>query len=108
VVRPAADERLPRSPAGAAIVTHTLARAPGRSAPDDVENREALLRALAVLPAEQRIAVVLRYYLDLSLVEIADRTRTPLGTVKTRLHYGLQAMRASYEAQDRASEVRDD
>lgn len=81
---------------------------PAGRPPDDFENREAVLRALAALPAEQRIAVVLRYYLDLSLVEIADRTRAPLGTVKTRLHYGLQAMRASYEANDRGGEVRDD
>jgi RNA polymerase sigma factor (sigma-70 family) len=74
-------------------------------APDELGTRDAIVRALGELPAEQRIAVVLRFYLDLSLAEIAERTATPLGTVKTRLHFGLQAMRASFEAQDRTSEV---
>jgi len=42
--------------------------------------------------------VVLRYYGDLSLEEIADRTGERLGTVKSRLHYGLDALRAAYDA----------
>lgn len=75
---------------------------------DEVETRDAVLRALADLAPDQRIAVVLRYYLDLSLQDIADRTQVPVGTVKTRLHYGLRALRASYEAHERVSEVRDD
>jgi RNA polymerase sigma-70 factor (ECF subfamily) len=60
--------------------------------------RDALRRALVTLKADQRVTVVLRYYGDLSLEEIAERTGEPLGTVKSRLHYGLQALRAAYDA----------
>lgn len=84
-----------------------VAADPSRPA-DEVATRDAVLRALAELPADQRIAVVLRYYVDLSLQDIADRTQAPIGTVKTRLHYGLRALRATYDAHDRGSEARDD
>lgn len=67
--------------------------------------REALWEALAGLSADHRIVVVLRYYLDLPLEVIAERTGAPLGTVKSRLHHALQAVRAVYEAQERAPEV---
>ena len=66
--------------------------------------REALWQALADLSADQRIVIVLRYYLDLPLEEIAARTGVPSGTVKSRLHHALNAARAAYDAQDRASE----
>lgn len=63
-----------------------------------VADRDALSGALARLSPEQRVTVVLRYYGDLSLEEIADRTGERLGTVKSRLHYGLGALRAAYDA----------
>jgi RNA polymerase sigma-70 factor (ECF subfamily) len=63
--------------------------------------RDALLRALAQLPADQRLAVSLRYFGDRSLEEIAELTAERVGTVKSRLHYGLQALRAAYEAAGR-------
>jgi RNA polymerase sigma-70 factor, ECF subfamily len=66
--------------------------------------REALWAALARLSADHRIVIVLRYYLDLPLDAIAERTGAPLGTVKSRLHHALQAIRAAYEAQERVSE----
>lgn len=50
------------------------------------------------LSPEHRIVVALRYLDDLSLDEIARRTDTRLGTVKSRLHYALRAMRADYDA----------
>jgi RNA polymerase sigma-70 factor, ECF subfamily len=63
--------------------------------------RDALRGALAGLSPEQRVTVVLRYYGDMSLEEIADRTGERLGTVKSRLHYGLDALRAAYDAASR-------
>lgn len=60
--------------------------------------REALRSALAGLSPEQRVSVVLRYYGDMSLEEIAERTGERLGTVKSRLHYGISALRAAYDA----------
>jgi RNA polymerase sigma-70 factor (ECF subfamily) len=50
-------------------------------------------RALSVLSPELRIVVVLRYWGELSLAEIADRLRIPVGTVKSRHHAALQALR---------------
>lgn len=73
----------------------------GRSTPDDtggIAEREALRGALARLTPGQRAIVVLRYYGDMSLEEIAERTGERLGTVKSRLHYGIEALRAAYDA----------
>jgi RNA polymerase sigma-70 factor (ECF subfamily) len=63
-----------------------------------VAEREALRGALARLSPDQRAAVVLRYYGDMSLEEIAEHTGERLGTVKSRLHYGIEALRAAYDA----------
>lgn len=51
--------------------------------------------ALTVLPAEQRTLIDLAYFEGLSQSEIAERTQTPLGTVKTRMRTALQTMRAA-------------
>ena len=56
---------------------------------------------LARIPADQRLAVSLRYFGDRSLEEIAELTGERTGTVKSRLHYGLQALRAAYDAAGR-------
>lgn len=50
--------------------------------------------ALNALPADQRQAIELAYFAGLTHQEIAARTGTPLGTVKSRLRLGLQKMRA--------------
>ena len=70
-----------------------------------VAERDALDRALDRMNADQRIALVLRYYLDLPIEAIAERTGAPIGTVKSRLRLALDAMRAAYEAQERAMEL---
>ena len=49
--------------------------------------------ALADLPISQRVVVVLYYLNDLSLQEIAETLEIPVGTVKSRLHYGRQALK---------------
>jgi RNA polymerase sigma-70 factor (ECF subfamily) len=54
---------------------------------------EELLAALGGLPAEQREAVLLRFVDGLSLQEIAAAQAVPLGTVKSRLHQALAALR---------------
>jgi RNA polymerase sigma-70 factor (ECF subfamily) len=53
-------------------------------------DRDAIARGLARLTADQRIVLVLRYYRDLSVDEIAARVGIPAGTVKSRLHYALR------------------
>ena len=78
---------------------HPAAVEPATPSPVVVSaEREALAAALGELDAEHRVAVVLRYFLDLPLEAIAERTGTPLGTVKSRLHYAIARLRAAYDA----------
>jgi len=57
------------------------------------ELRRLLEQALKRLPERQREAVCLVYFEGLTQREISKRTRTPIGTVKTRLELGLRKMR---------------
>jgi RNA polymerase sigma-70 factor, ECF subfamily len=64
---------------------------------------DRLERAFRRLPLDQRTALVLQHKFGLSHVEIADTLGVPLGTVKSRLRYGIAALRASLEADDRSA-----
>ncbi|MET9539152.1 SigE family RNA polymerase sigma factor [Streptomyces sp. NPDC006553] len=59
-----------------------------------VEQRTALLAALADLTARQRAVMVLRYWEDLTELEIASVLNCSIGTVKTHARRGLAALRA--------------
>lgn len=59
------------------------------------EQVERVQVAIDALPAEQRVAVELAYYDGLTQSEIAERTSTPLGTVKTRVRSALQSLRTA-------------
>jgi RNA polymerase sigma-70 factor (ECF subfamily) len=56
-------------------------------------DREAILSALAELPAEQRRCIELAYFSGYSYPEIAGLLGVPLGTIKSRLRLGLQRLR---------------
>jgi RNA polymerase sigma-70 factor (ECF subfamily) len=64
--------------------------------------RLTLEPAFARLNPEQRIIVVLRFWRDLSVEEIAERLGVPEGTVKSRLHYALKALREAIESSEEA------
>lgn len=49
--------------------------------------------AVRRLPADQRTVLVLRFYADLSLAEIASEMGKPIGTVKSTLHRGLARLK---------------
>ena len=66
---------------------------------------DQLERGLARIPAEQRAAIVLVYYLDLPLADAAQAMGVPIGTTKSRLRRATQALRAVIDADDRASRV---
>ena len=67
---------------------------------DDFAPHDALAAAIRSLGADHREVVVLRYYGDLSVDQIAARTGVGAGTVKSRLHYALRELRAAVDAQD--------
>jgi RNA polymerase sigma-70 factor, ECF subfamily len=58
-------------------------------------DREEIERALASIPPEQREAIELAYFGGLTQTEIASHTGAALGTVKSRVRMGLQALRAA-------------
>jgi len=62
-------------------------------------NRLAVHDALAQLPADQRRALEMAYFVGLTQQEIAEELREPLGTVKTRIRLGMQKLRAILEEQ---------
>lgn len=66
-------------------------------ASQSTSERDAVSRAISRLDADHRIVVILRYWSDLSVDEIAARLDVPSGTVKSRLHYALRSMRPGLE-----------
>ena len=66
-----------------------------------VDARDELERAFRRLTAEQRTVLVLHHYLGLTGAEISERLGISAGTVRSRLHYARQAMRAALEADAR-------
>jgi RNA polymerase sigma-70 factor (ECF subfamily) len=65
--------------------------------PDQVasyrQNRDAVREAMKVLSLPQREAIELAFFQGLTHVEIAEKLRLPLGTVKTRIRQGLIRLR---------------
>ena len=49
--------------------------------------------ALAQLSPERRAVIVLRFYLELSEIEMAEQLDIPVGTVKSRLHAAKRQLR---------------
>jgi RNA polymerase sigma-70 factor (ECF subfamily) len=68
---------------------------------EESDERAALMGALAKLTPQHRAVVALHYLEGLTTDEIAARIGVPAGTVKSRLHYGVAAMRAAYDAAGR-------
>ena len=62
--------------------------------------RLALEPAFARLSPDQRVTIVLRFWRDLSVEEIADQLGIPAGTVKSRLYYALRSLRAALESEE--------
>lgn len=60
-------------------------------------NGELVRSALSKLPEEQRGFIEMGFFGGVTHEEIARQTRTPLGTVKTRIRAGLRRLRAVLE-----------
>ena len=63
--------------------------------------------AVASLPRRQRTALILRYYVDLSVREVASVMECPEGTVKTLTDKAVESLRQSL-SQPELKGVRDD
>jgi len=78
-----------------------FARASDSGDPDasgKIADRDELDRAFRGLSADQRAVLVLHYYADLPLSEMADILGVPVGTVGSRLHHAARRLRAVLEA----------
>jgi len=64
---------------------------------DRASTRDELDRALASLDPDHRIVVILRFWADLTVDDIADRIGVPAGTVKSRLHHSMRSLRSYLE-----------
>jgi RNA polymerase sigma factor (sigma-70 family) len=66
-------------------------------------DRDQLERGFRRLKPEQRAAVVLHFYLGLTLAEVAESLGIPEGTAKSRLHYATETLRAALDADARTT-----
>jgi len=85
-----------QAPEDVDLMELAAAREPAESIEDRIARNDlsrAVERAMAVLPDEQRAAIVLKEYHGLTFQEIADLVGCPLSTVKTRLYQGLTVLR---------------
>lgn len=72
---------------------------------DSVLNSHLVLDALKKLSPDHRIAIVECYYRGGTIAEVAARLDVPPGTVKSRLHYGLEALRTHLRAAQVTAEL---
>ncbi len=87
-----------RKPRPAVGGDETAARQPSReaeplAAAQQAEDARLVQAALAALPDEHRAVLELRFFAGAALDEIATLLGCPLGTVKSRLHHGLEKLR---------------
>ena len=92
------ERRAPVSQAPEGVDIIELAgEAPATESIEDLVSRkqlgQAVSRAMALLPEDQRTAIILKEYHGLTFQEIADLLGCPLSTVKTRLYQGLTVLR---------------
>jgi RNA polymerase sigma-70 factor (ECF subfamily) len=90
-----------QAPEGVDLMDLAAEREPSESIESLVARREmsrAVAKAMALLPDEQRTAIILKEYHGLTFQEIADLLDCPLSTVKTRLYQGLSVLRRTLQA----------
>lgn len=65
------------------------------------EQEEEFMRRLNELAAPHRAVLLLHFVEDFSLEEISSITETPIGTVKSRLHYAKKSLRKLLEENEK-------
>jgi RNA polymerase sigma-70 factor (ECF subfamily) len=66
-----------------------------------IADRDVLERAFRAMTPAHRAVIVLHYFADLPLTEVAATLRVSPGTARSRLHYALRSLRSALEAMDR-------
>jgi RNA polymerase sigma-70 factor, ECF subfamily len=69
----------------------------------ELADRDQLERGLRRLTDAQRTILVMNFFLGLSPSEAADALDIPVGTVKSRLHYSIEALRAAIQTDERSA-----
>jgi len=83
-------------PEGVDLIELAGESTPSETVEDLVSRKQlglAVAKAMALIPDEQRTAIILKEYHGLTFQEIADLLDCPLSTVKTRLYQGLTVLR---------------
>ena len=81
----------------------------GSSSADDIDDIDNLADAVAIrtavsrLPVRQRTALVLRYYADLPVEQVATHLRTTPGAVHQLTHRALETLRSTFDVTDHAA-----
>jgi RNA polymerase sigma-70 factor (ECF subfamily) len=78
------------------VAQHAAAEPSTDDHADGVADRVTVLRALETLPDEQRRVIVHLYYRGRTVTETAAVLGVPSGTVKSRSHYALRALRRRF------------
>lgn len=69
------------------------------------ELRNIFEQAMEEIPEEQRIVIIMKIYQGLKFFEIADMLQESLNTVKSRMYYGIKALRQVLQKQNISEEV---
>ena len=98
------QEKLPAVDWGEAL-EQVLSSAPDAYPSEKEATYERLYQALDGLGRKQRTTVILYYFNDLSIKEIAQVTGTLEGTVKTRLFAARRRLKRALEADEQKEDV---
>ena len=79
------------------------------SRPDAKVNQQQLQQlikqALQIIPEEQRVVIIMKEYQGLKFIEIAEALGESINTVKSRMYYGLNALKTVFEKRNITREV---
>ena len=78
------------------------ARSHAAGDPPDLADAGAIRTAVSRLPVRQRTALVLRYYADLPVEQVADHLHITAGAVHQLTHRALETLRSTFDVADHA------
>ena len=73
---------------------------------DNKELKQTIMNMVNELPEEQRAAILLRYFNEISVKEIAEIQNVSEGTVKSRLNYARKSIKQAVEAYEKKNGVK--